>query len=346
MGKLITIGEFGRRSGLSVSALRFYDSVGLLVPAEVDTRTGYRHYDEGSLAEAELVRDLRRLEMRIATISSFLGAEAEVRSKILSEHVEGLSARVRHLEEIARRVFHTISEEDDSMTTMTVDGSELCQSLDQVLPAAGTDPERPTLLTVLIEAREGSLRLVATDSYRLAVRDLVARAGTQASFRTLVAAAALARVRPGLEGAATVELHQEGSKLVLATPKGTIEISEVPAEFPDYERLFGSDPAASVLTVERALQATTLEAATEEVLRLELGPFGARVGAEPGALVPGHYQGQLMTLGINREFALYAVAAGLGPELLLEVTSPLEPIVFRSATDASYICLVMPFRLD
>jgi hypothetical protein len=37
-------------------------------------------------------------------------------------------------------------------------------ALDQVVPAAGTDPERPVLWCVLVEARKGSLRLVATDA--------------------------------------------------------------------------------------------------------------------------------------------------------------------------------------
>jgi len=38
------IGEVARASGLSVSALRFYDGAGVLVPAEVDPATGYRRY--------------------------------------------------------------------------------------------------------------------------------------------------------------------------------------------------------------------------------------------------------------------------------------------------------------
>ncbi|HEY9354348.1 MAG TPA: MerR family DNA-binding transcriptional regulator, partial [Nocardioides sp.] len=41
---LLTIGAFARAVGLTASALRHYDECGLLVPAEVDSGTGYRYY--------------------------------------------------------------------------------------------------------------------------------------------------------------------------------------------------------------------------------------------------------------------------------------------------------------
>ena len=43
----MTIGEFARRSGLSLKALRLYDARGLLQPVRVDPDSGYRHYDLG-----------------------------------------------------------------------------------------------------------------------------------------------------------------------------------------------------------------------------------------------------------------------------------------------------------
>ena len=48
----------------------------------------------------------------------------------------------------------------------------LTDALRQVVPAASRDDARPILTGVLLAASAGGLRLVATDSYRLAVRDL------------------------------------------------------------------------------------------------------------------------------------------------------------------------------
>src|SRR5438128_997048 len=52
---LLSIGVFARRSRLSMKALRHYDRLGLLTPAEVDQSSGYRRYRESQLATARLV---------------------------------------------------------------------------------------------------------------------------------------------------------------------------------------------------------------------------------------------------------------------------------------------------
>ena len=48
---LLGIGEMSRRSGLTVSALRFYDGAGLLVPAYVEPASGYRRYRDDQRAD-------------------------------------------------------------------------------------------------------------------------------------------------------------------------------------------------------------------------------------------------------------------------------------------------------
>ena len=187
----LTIGAFASRSGLSVSALRFYDRAGLLTPTDIDPASGYRIYDDGQLETATLIRDLRRLEMPLAAIQTFLAADVETRHKILRAHLDELTSRVRQAELVATQLrARLIQKEGDPMTTMIVDAAAMAEAIDQIAPASSTDPEQPLLHTVLLEAREGSLRLVATDRYRLAVRDLVARGGEDASFRAIVARSA------------------------------------------------------------------------------------------------------------------------------------------------------------
>lgn len=68
----MTTSEFGRRSGLSVKALRLYDVSGLLPPAEVDAVSGYRRYAEEQLTRARRISLLRQLEMPLAVIGELL----------------------------------------------------------------------------------------------------------------------------------------------------------------------------------------------------------------------------------------------------------------------------------
>ncbi len=80
----LTIGEFARRSGLSLKALRLYDARGLLQPVRVDPSSGYRYYDLDQLDRAHTIALLRRLEMPLGTIGDVLarptGQAAAIRS--------------------------------------------------------------------------------------------------------------------------------------------------------------------------------------------------------------------------------------------------------------------------
>ena len=75
--RALTIGEFGRRCGLSVKALRLYDLSGLLPPAEVDPVSGYRRYAVDQLDRARRISLLRRLDMPLAVVAEVLAGTDE-----------------------------------------------------------------------------------------------------------------------------------------------------------------------------------------------------------------------------------------------------------------------------
>ncbi len=70
----MTTGEFSRRSQLSIKALRLYDRLGLLRPAVVDGRNGYRGYDESQLFTARLIVLLRSLDMPLEEVARVIAA--------------------------------------------------------------------------------------------------------------------------------------------------------------------------------------------------------------------------------------------------------------------------------
>jgi DNA-binding transcriptional MerR regulator len=74
---VLTISEFGRRTGLSHKALRLYDVSGLLAPAHVDPANGYRFYDEAQLERARRISVMRQLDMPLATIAEVLAGSEE-----------------------------------------------------------------------------------------------------------------------------------------------------------------------------------------------------------------------------------------------------------------------------
>ncbi|MFP5020576.1 MerR family DNA-binding transcriptional regulator [Pseudonocardia phyllosphaerae] len=66
---MLGIGEFAGLTGLGVKALRHYDEKGILVPAEVDARSGYRRYGEGQVRAGVTVRALRDAGVPLPQVS-------------------------------------------------------------------------------------------------------------------------------------------------------------------------------------------------------------------------------------------------------------------------------------
>jgi DNA-binding transcriptional MerR regulator len=98
VNRLLRIGEFARASWLSIKALRAYHEMGLLVPAEVDPRTGYRSYSGGQLVEAAVIRRLRQLDVPLDSIRAVIDArDPAVTQKVLAEHAMRLEERLAAL---------------------------------------------------------------------------------------------------------------------------------------------------------------------------------------------------------------------------------------------------------
>jgi len=72
--ELLSIGAFASMTRLSLKALRLYDQLGLLLPRHVDHQTGYRYYGVDQLPSARMIRNMREMDMPLATIRQVLAA--------------------------------------------------------------------------------------------------------------------------------------------------------------------------------------------------------------------------------------------------------------------------------
>jgi DNA-binding transcriptional MerR regulator len=89
----LSIGDFSRATHLTVRTLRHYHQLGLLEPAEVDPRTGFRRYSAGQIATAQVIRRFRDLDMPLEEIQGLLSAR-DVRTR--NERIAAHLSRVEH----------------------------------------------------------------------------------------------------------------------------------------------------------------------------------------------------------------------------------------------------------
>ncbi len=106
---LLNIGVFALVSGLSISALRHYDELGVLRPAFVDPVTGYRRYQPEQVHQARMICALRRVDMPIDAVRQAVDdLDGEVLRVVLRRHRERLVDRAHVLAQMVRVVDHYI----------------------------------------------------------------------------------------------------------------------------------------------------------------------------------------------------------------------------------------------
>jgi DNA polymerase III subunit beta len=324
------IGDMARVSGLTVSALRFYDGAGVLVPAEVDPFTGYRRYAEEQVRAARLVASLRRVGMPITEIKAAVSAlpDAAAVHVLIDRHLGRLEDG---LADARRELSHarTLLEMETPMTTVTLPAGAFAAALAAVRFAAGTDPG--PLGGVLLEAADNTLTLVATDRFRMAVAATTAEVDGP-PIRVVVPAG---------------DLPDDAAAVTLTPDRVTVDgtaITPIEGDYPDFRRLV-REPGGPRVRVDVA----ALRAAVQEqpiVWREHEGhPYplvilthGLRPATEQewAADVDGH-------VAVNRNFLLEALDAGGSGQLVLELDGPIHPLAVR-VPDHDRFSLLMPVR--
>mgnify|MGYP004486453681 CR=1 FL=1 len=344
------IGEVARASGLGVSALRFYDQAGVLVPAEVDPATGYRRYGEGQIRAARLVAGLRRVGMPVAEIARAVAELPRPESvrKLLDEHLarleDGLTDARRELSRLHRLLDGSPEPEEPLMTTVTLPAADLAAALDAVRFAASADPALPMINGILLESTGDGLTLAATDRFRLAVAEVPA-AVTGPPVRVLAPLPFADALRPLLE-AGEIVLALEATSVTAEGEAGRLAAVPVEAEFPDHRRLGPATGSLRIAVDVPALREAVAAAApvrrehdgsAYEVVVLALDDAGAlRAAAEAEwAADPAAH------VAVNREFLLEALDAGGPGQLELQLDGPVKPLALRMPTGYT---LLMPVR--
>lgn len=342
---MFLIGDLARRCGLSASALRFYDECGLLVPAGIDPASGYRQYAEGQAATAVLIRDLRAAGLGLSQVKEFLRSPDSTRRELLDRHEQAIAAHTSTTQRLLRQLRTQLIATEDHMTqTMDVDARQLRQGLQHMIAIASQDPERPLLQTVLLEAAEGSLRLVATDRHRLAVRDLASLDGAGSEFTALVPTASALRAVDALTDTGTATLAADEQHLRIRHDGRDIDLPKVAAQFVDYTSILEADTTSHVIIAPLPDTIDLLESKpAHTTVVLTFAPDRLDVD---GVGLPASYSGPGIVLHLNPSYLLEALRAASGPDIALEASTELRPLTIRSADSGTSAHLLMPIKPD
>ena len=239
---------------------------------------------------------------------------------------------------------------------VTIDAAELGAALRQVVPAASSDDARPILTGVLVSAEEGGLRLVATDSYRLAVRDLPGQSFLAEGQSVLVPSRALNDLTKVLTGVdqLTLRLGERDASFEAGDVRLTTMLIE--GDFPNYRGLIPS-AHPNRLTVSRealleGVRRVKLLAREATPVRLAMTSDGLDLVAVTQDVGQAHesldakYEGTELTVAFNPDYLLQGIEVLPGDEVTIESVDSLKPALVKSPEHPEFLYLLMPVRVS
>lgn len=239
----------------------------------------------------------------------------------------------------------------------SIDRDALLETVDRVARSASRDESRPVLTGILVRFEAGKLVMVATDSYRLSVKET--ELGESApELEAIIPARALTELSR-LAGGETVELGVHENHAVFGLRSGDdtgvwLTTRRIDGQFPNYRQLLPETfeveltlPKAELADVVRRASVLALR---NSPLRLRLAEGELTVSAqtqdvgETQETMPAPYAGEEFVIGFNAEFLRDGVDSVIGDDVRVKLINPLRPAILEDAA-GDFTYLIMPIRL-
>jgi DNA polymerase-3 subunit beta len=262
-----------------------------------------------------------------------------------------------HLRTLRVEDFPTLPEPSED-TRVTVPAEAFVQTISRVARSASRDETRPVLTGILMSAGEQELRMVATDSYRLSVKQTRLESPLQGSLEANVPARALQELARIAQQPASESLTVSVGQNQVVFELGEVVLSSrlIDGQFPNYRQLLPE-------TVEHELRLSTTElsgvvrrisllAQKNAPLRLSFSDGTLTISAqtpevgEASEAIPVPFHGELFEIGFNPEFLRDGLETVESEEFVLKLISPLRPGLIESPESGDFVYLIMPIRLN
>jgi DNA polymerase III subunit beta len=341
-------------SGVQLSAaaggaeLRATDmEVGLRVPLPADVER------EGTVVlPARLMLEVAR---------SLPGTHVSFELRPAEQDVEVVSAAATfHIRTLRAEDFPPLPEPGGE-NIVEVPAKAFVETINRVARSASRDETRPILTGILVSATGDELRMVATDSYRLSVKETRLEAPLVGGFEANVPARALQELARIAQGAAGTEsdsltVSVRSNQIVFELGGDVLSSRLIDGQFPNYRQLlpetYEHELTLGSGELTEVVRRISLMAQKNAPLRLAFRQGELTVSAqtpdvgEASETMPVPFAGEAFEIGFNPEFLRDGLESAADGDLVLKLISPLRPGLIESADGSGFLYLIMPIRLN
>ena len=243
-------------------------------------------------------------------------------------------------------------------TRITLPTAAFVQTVSQVARSASRDETRPVLTGILMSASGQQLRMVATDSYRLSVKESALETQLQGALEANIPARALQELARIAQQDTAESLSVSVGQNQVIFELGDVVLSSrlIDGQFPNYRQLLPESVEHELRIASAELgdvvRRISLLAQKNTPLRLGFKEGELTISAqtpdvgEASETIPVPFSGEPFEIGFNPEFLRDGLESVESDELVLKLISPLRPGLIESPDSGDFVYLIMPIRLN
>jgi DNA polymerase-3 subunit beta len=232
------------------------------------------------------------------------------------------------------------------------------ETIAMVARSASRDETRPILTGILVSAEGSELRMVATDSYRLSVKETALDPPLSAGFEANVPARALQELERIVAAGAdeSIRIGVRANQVVFEVGGVVLSSRLIEGQFPNYRQLlpesYEHELRMSGDELAGVVRRISLMAQKNAPLRLSFKEGELVVSAqtpdvgEASEPVPAPFSGEPFEIGFNPDFLRDGLESAGAGDLVLKLISPLRPGLIESGDGSGFLYLIMPIRLN
>jgi DNA polymerase-3 subunit beta len=230
------------------------------------------------------------------------------------------------------------------------------ETVARVARSASRDETRPVLTGILVSASGDELRMVATDSYRLAVKETRLESPLAGDLEANVPARALQELARIAADAERLGVAVRTNQVVFDVDGVVLSSRLIDGQFPNYRQLLPESYEHELRMASGeftdVVRRISLLAQKNAPLRLAFQEGEVTVSArtpdigEASETIPVPFSGEAMEIGFNPDFLRDGLESVEGGDVLLKLISALRPGLISSADGSGFLYLLMPIRLN
>ncbi len=245
-----------------------------------------------------------------------------------------------------------------------IDNKEFCQSLSQILDIPSSSSVNPTISGIFLSFQNNLIKMVATDSFRLAEKKLFLKTNLSKEYSLILPQTSTKEiVNIFKERDDNLKIYFSPNQILLESSTNEFSQPEIQytsklieGEYPNYQEVIPKKYQTQIQIKKdeflNQIKTASLFSGKISEVKLKINPKKEEIEVlsknsdlgEYKGYLKGNIKGKEIDISFNYRFLISGISEIEGNDLICELTDKEKPVIFKSLNRDDYFYVVMPIK--